>query len=794
MNDQSMNVKGPSLVMNGYNVCAIKAGEKRPREMGWQNLEMGVEKCEDWPHHADGVGVKCGVGQNPICAVDVDIEGDTAFAEHMRDFISKTVCYGPIRIGKAPKFLMMFRATEPGWKKAATAFYEKDGRRVRLEVLGKGQQFVAYHIHPDTGMPYEWPDETLGLSPEFMPAWMVPEITREQVSAIAVEFSRKATELGYTLKQDSHTQGEVTVDTNELSRCLTPQKLPVVGLTIDDARKMIKEVGFDFGPGSNDVWVKVGMALHHQFEGSDEALALWDELSAEFPEAYEEGATAKRWRSFDSKHPDAVTFRWVRSAWRKKRDPRYYETSQWGSLLRLLNRYGDRMAYIPQTGQLCAYNETTGTWSGETTEADVCYYIRHSLLEDCAEANEAFGEDSELAKAMHKFAFQNRCKLASVEASLLSMLKRTKEQELDAVALDANNEIFAVANGVIELKTGVLLPHSPTNKVRRHSDVVYDPTAKCPVWEQSIYQWVGDDPEMVTYVQRLFGNALTGAPRFDKLAILCGFGCNGKSVFNNVLTRVFGSYATVVGEETLMGKSGLGEGGRARSDIAKLNGARLVVCSETSERGYLREADVKRLTGREKITARAPYAPKDMEFYPTWQLCMATNHLPEIRGDDDGIWRRLAYIEFPRNFDKDPDVKKDIYLEDKLARELPGILNWLLKGYQDSLRDGLLIPRRVEAVLMQQRSDADLIGIWAEESLIPEAGASVWVQDCFFNFKASLESVRMSDRLPTPKMFTMSLKKKFGDAVREASQRRKKLHGYRLATADDLEDIDPFAI
>lgn len=243
-----------------------------------------------------------------------------------------------------------------------------------------------------------------------------------------------------------------------------------------------------------------------------------------------------------------------------------------------------------------------------------------------------------------------------------------------------------------------------------------------------------------------------------------------------------------------MGKSGLGEGGRARSDIAKLNGARLVVCSETSERGYLREADVKRLTGREKITARAPYAPKDMEFYPTWQLCMATNHLPEIRGDDDGIWRRLAYIEFPRNFDTDPELEKDIYLEDKLARELPGILNWLIKGYQDSLKTGLLIPRRVEAVLMQQRTDADLIGLWAEESLIPEEGASVWVQDCFFNLKASLESVRMTDRLPTPKMFTMSLKKKFGNAIREGGQRRKKLHGYRLATADDLEELDPFAI
>lgn len=793
MNDNTIKVKGPSLVGNGYFVCAIKEGEKRPREMGWQNKRLTAEDCESWPHANDGVGILCGIGEHPICAVDVDIEGDEAFAEHMSQFIGQLLKMPMIRVGKAPKFLAVFRASEAGWSKAATAFYEKAGCRVRLEVLGKGQQFVAYHIHPDTGEPYEWVDELFLFSPEYLHAKELAVITRDQVDAIMTEFSRKATELGYSLKSEQSASPVVLGEDAELQRLLTPVKAPIEGITLDDARRMIKDCGFDLGPGSNDLWVKVGMALHHQFEGSDEALALWDEVSAEFPEAYEEGATAKRWRSFDSKHPDAVTFRWLRNAWRKKKDPQYYELSQMGSLIRLLNRYGDRIAYIPQTGQLCAYSDTTGAWSNETTEADVCHYIRSSLLEDCAEVAEAFGEDSDQVKAMEKFAFKNRVHLASVEASLLSMLKRTKEQELDAVMLDSNTNVFAVRNGVVDLKTGVLLPHSPSNKVRRHSDIVYDPAATCPTWEKSIYQWMNDDMEMVRYVQQLFGNALTGAPRFDKLAILCGFGCNGKSVFNNTLVRLFGSYATVVGEETLLGKSGLGEGGRARSDIAKLNGARLVVCSETSQTGFLREADIKRLTGREKITARAPYAPKDTEFYPTWQLCMATNHIPEVRGDDDGIWRRLAYIEFPRNFDKDPTVKKDIYLEDKLSRELPGIFNWLMRGYQDSLQHGLQVPKRVETLVMQQRTDADFVAQWVDQMLVPEPDSSIWVNDCFCSFEVFLDSARMKDRMPSKKSFTQSLQKKLGDAVKEASQRRKKLIGYRLATADDFEENDPFA-
>ena len=60
-----------------------------------------------------------------------------------------------LRIGRAPKRLLVYRAAAP--------FAGR--KRHPLEVLARGQQFVAYAVHPDTGRPYDWPEESLAEVP-----------------------------------------------------------------------------------------------------------------------------------------------------------------------------------------------------------------------------------------------------------------------------------------------------------------------------------------------------------------------------------------------------------------------------------------------------------------------------------------------------------------------------------------------------------------------------------------------------------------------------------------------------
>ena len=98
-----------------------------------------------WPDA--GVGIVCG----PVVAVDIDITDPELALELERLCRARLGDTPALRIGRAPKRLLVYRAAAPF----------AGIRRAPLEVLGLGQQFVAHAIHPDTGRPYEWPEESL---------------------------------------------------------------------------------------------------------------------------------------------------------------------------------------------------------------------------------------------------------------------------------------------------------------------------------------------------------------------------------------------------------------------------------------------------------------------------------------------------------------------------------------------------------------------------------------------------------------------------------------------------------
>lgn len=185
--------QGRTLLSNGYLIVPIKAGEKRPALAKWQNSRFGVAELQKYADH--GVGILCGQGAHPIVGIDVDTmnaELADKFVEWCCRNLGVTVC----RVGKAPKTLLVYRAQTEGWAKGISAWFEDPmfGGEHRLEVLGKGQQFVAYHIHPETLKPYEWTDFLGGL--ETLRANELPVITEEQVVEAIQTFEQMAHDAG----------------------------------------------------------------------------------------------------------------------------------------------------------------------------------------------------------------------------------------------------------------------------------------------------------------------------------------------------------------------------------------------------------------------------------------------------------------------------------------------------------------------------------------------------------------------------------------------------------------------
>lgn len=276
--------------------------------------------------------------------------------------------------------------------------------------------------------------------------------------------------------------------------------------------------------------------------------------------------------------------------------------------------------------------------------------------------------------------------------------------------LDANLWLLNCANGVVDLKTGQLLPHDRTHLCTKLIDVPYDPQATAARWLRFVSEIMSGDAEMVGFLRRAAGYSLTGSVHEQVLFFLYGMGSNGKSTFLEILLSLLGDYGQKAPTELIMMKR---NDGGVPNDVARLVGRRLVVTAEIEGDRRLAESLVKDLTGGDKLVARF-MRQEYFEFHPTHKLWIYGNHKPVIRGTDKGIWRRLNTIPFSVQFTDN----KDPYLKDKLLAELPGILAWAVGGCLEWQRDGLKPPATVQKATDNYRAEMDVIAGFIDECCV----------------------------------------------------------------------------
>jgi putative DNA primase/helicase len=233
------------------------------------------------------------------------------------------------------------------------------------------------------------------------------------------------------------------------------------------------------------------------------------------------------------------------------------------------------------------------------------------------------------------------------------------------------------------------------------------PGGECPLWLKFLDRITNHDPEFQTFLQRMTGYALTGSVREHSLFFLYGTGANGKSVFLNTIAGIFGDYARTAPIETFI--SSINE--RHPTDLAGLMGARLVTAVETEDGRRWAESKIKNLTGGDRIAAR--FMRQDFfEFTPQFKLIIAGNHRPGLRTVDEAIRRRFHLLPFVVTI---PAGERDRNLAEKLRREWPGILRWMVDGCIDWQRNGLTPPATVSKATADYLSQEDSLGLWLEE-------------------------------------------------------------------------------
>ncbi|MCJ7996675.1 DNA primase [Rhizobium cremeum] len=247
--------------------------------------------------------------------------------------------------------------------------------------------------------------------------------------------------------------------------------------------------------------------------------------------------------------------------------------------------------------------------------------------------------------------------------------------------------------------------------------VAYDKKAVCPRWNAFISSKLPDE-SVRRLVQVSSGLSMLGIT-VQYLFFHYGNGANGKSVYMETLCRVLGEAAVTLPSTSIIGEGG--SSGSASPDLARLYGKRMLRVKELPEGEDLRENLVKELTGGETVTARDLFSGY-MDFEPKFIAMMSGNGYPRISGTDDGIWRRMAVIHWPRQIAKE-DRREFQDVIASFEPEYPGILNWLVEGVEIYLREGLVIPEAVVEATQAYRDDMDRTAAFVARCIQRDDGA-----------------------------------------------------------------------
>lgn len=393
-----------------------------------------------------------------------------------------------------------------------------------------------------------------------------------------------------------------------------------------------------------------------------------------------------------------------------------------GNAVRLKQTRGELMRWQQGLGW-CVWNGTV--WVKDDAQS-AGYLIMNQADELLLEAKRMMqlapkGEGKEKTpeqqKAERAFAWAQRCRSYANQRNTLDAAKKLMNV-YDVDMFDPDPWLLNTPEGVVDLRTGDMHPHDSKYLCTMMTLVAPYRGGQCPKWKTFLHQVTGGDAEFEDYLQMVAGMACVGKVYEEGLVISYGPGSNGKSTLFAVWQELLGTYAGTVRNEVLMGN----KNGSEVQGQAQLRGMRLTITSELEEAQRMSASLLKRLTSRDKISAR-PLYHEPITFTPSHTLILHTNHLPRIGSSDEGTRRRITIAPFTHVI---PPEKKIMDFANVLVREEgPAILGWMIEGairfYKADMK--LTKPAVVVEATKAYLAGEDKIGRFIEECCVENSRA-----------------------------------------------------------------------
>jgi len=285
-----------------------------------------------------------------------------------------------------------------------------------------------------------------------------------------------------------------------------------------------------------------------------------------------------------------------------------------------------------------------------------------------------------------------------------------------AADFDAHPDLLNVANGVVDLRTGTLLPFSPEYKMTKLAPVAYRPEGvKHADWDKAL-EAVPEDVR--DWYQVRMGQAITGhMTPSDEMIVQHGGGANGKTTVTGAIKKALGDYAVPVSNKVV-----LSDPKDNCPEKMVLRGARFALIEETPNARRLSVNLLKDNVGTPTMSAR-PLYKSEVEWEASHSLFLSTNYDLIIEETDHGTWRRLFLMRFPYTFRKhyeplknDLDRRGEEGLRNRLTMGEPykaheAVLSWLVDGAVLWYRLNKVMPRpplRITDDTHRWRTSSDL--------------------------------------------------------------------------------------
>lgn len=321
-------------------------------------------------------------------------------------------------------------------------------------------------------------------------------------------------------------------------------------------------------------------------------------------------------------------------------------------------------------------------------------------------------------RSQHRLEMQiNQGRIESI-AKMMQTRLFISDQEFNAM-LPEQERYINLQNGLYSLDDFALEAHDPALRFTTQLDFEYDPSARCPNWDNylrtSLLTPDGKvDLELIFLLQEAMAYSMTARTDMKASFWCVGKPDSGKSTLIALIHSLMG---------TLHGTINLNNLGEDRFMLAQIVGKRVVTFTEAEESTMIPDALYKAMVGGvDEIYTDVKNKP-GISFKPIAKFWWAMNEAPRMKDRSGAMLNRLKPIPFEHSIAPDRRIGN---LHQLLVRERPGIFNWLMVGYQRLLdQEAFTVSEQSERWKENYRTQNDTEAGFLTEWLIPDEEARI---------------------------------------------------------------------